>query len=37
MIKWYVKLFGRLLNARVLNSLVIYKQNVEQNVDHLKF
>jgi len=37
MSKWYMKLFGRLLHARVLNSLVIYKHNVEQNVDHLKF
>jgi hypothetical protein len=37
MSKWYMKLFRSLLNARVLNSLVIYKQNVEQNVDHLKF
>lgn len=35
--KWYMKLFGRLLNARVLNSLFIYEQNVEQNVNHLKF
>jgi hypothetical protein len=35
--KWYMKLFRRLLNAKVLNSLVIYRQNIELNVDHLKF
>ena len=37
MSKWYMKLFGRLLNARVLSCIVIYEQSVEQNVDHLKY
>jgi hypothetical protein len=35
--RWYMKLFRRLLNATVLNSLVTDRQNVEQKVDHLKF
>jgi hypothetical protein len=35
--KWYMKLFRRLLNAMVLNSLVIYRQNIGQNIDHIKF
>ena len=35
--KWCIKLFRRLLNATVLNSLVIYRYNVEGNVDQLKF
>jgi hypothetical protein len=35
--KWYMKLFRRLLNATVLNSLVIYGQNGGRNVDHLTF
>jgi len=35
--RWYTKLFRRLLNATVLNSLVTYRQNVERKVDHLKF
>jgi len=35
--KWYMKLFRRLLNATVLNSLVIYRQNGGRNVDHLTF
>jgi len=37
MSRWYMKLFRRLPNAMVLNSLVTYRQNVEQKVDHLKF
>jgi hypothetical protein len=37
MSRWYMKLFRRVLNATILNSLVIYRQNVEQKVDHLKF
>jgi hypothetical protein len=37
MSKWYMKLFRRLLNATVLNSLVIYRQNIGRNIDHLKF
>lgn len=32
-----MKLFRRLLNARVLNCIVIYEQCVERNVDHLKY
>jgi len=35
--KQYMKLFKRLLNTMVLNYIVIYRQNVGQNVDHLKF
>jgi hypothetical protein len=33
----YMKLFRGLLNTTVLNSLVIYRQNVGKNVDHPKF
>jgi hypothetical protein len=35
--KWCIKLFRRLLTATVLNSSVIYRYNVERNVDQLKF
>jgi hypothetical protein len=35
--KWYMKLIRRLLNTTVLNYLVTYRQNIGQNVDHLKF
>ena len=35
--KWYMTLFRRLLNATVLNSLVIYRQNGGPNVDHITF
>ena len=35
--KWYMKLFRRLLNTTVLNSLVTYRQNIGRKVDHLKF
>ena len=35
--RWYMKLFRRLLNVMVLNSLVTYTQNVERKVYHLKF
>jgi hypothetical protein len=35
--KWCINLFRRLLNATFLNSLVIYRCNVERNVDQLKF
>jgi hypothetical protein len=34
--KWFMK-FRRLLNATVLDSLVIYRQNIGREVDHLKF
>jgi hypothetical protein len=34
---WYMKLFRGLLNATVLNSLVIYRKNLGKNVDHPKF
>ena len=34
--KWYMRSFRRLLNATVLNSLVIYRQNTGRNIDHLK-
>jgi hypothetical protein len=35
--KWYMKLFRRLLNATVLNALVIYRQNIGRNIDQLTF
>jgi hypothetical protein len=35
--KSYMKLLRRLLNATVLNALVIYRQNVGRNIDHLTF
>jgi hypothetical protein len=35
--KGYMKLFRRLLSATVLSSLIIYRNNLDQNVDHVKF
>ena len=35
--KWYMKLFRRLLNSAVLNALIIYRENVNKNVDHFTF
>jgi hypothetical protein len=36
--KWYIKMFGRLLNITVPNSMVICRANSEQTkIDHFKF
>ncbi|PNF29055.1 hypothetical protein B7P43_G13906 [Cryptotermes secundus] len=35
--KWYHKLFRRLLNASVLNSLILFRQNTKTNIEHLSF
>jgi hypothetical protein len=37
MTKWYLKLFKRLLNAAVLNSLIIYKQTTGRHCEQLSF
>jgi hypothetical protein len=33
--KWYMKLFRRLLNATVLNTLIIYRHNTGHKIDQL--
>jgi hypothetical protein len=35
--KWYMKLFKRLLNSTVLNSMIIFRQATGRNIDHLSF
>jgi hypothetical protein len=35
--KWYHKLFKRLLNATVLNALIVYRRNCDKPVEHLSF
>ncbi|XP_054259936.1 piggyBac transposable element-derived protein 4-like [Macrosteles quadrilineatus] len=35
-LKWYVKIFKRLLNISVLNSFIIWKSNT-QKIDHISF
>jgi hypothetical protein len=35
--KCYMKLFRRHLKVKIVNFLVIYTQNIERNVDHIKF
>lgn len=35
--KWYMKLFRRLLNATVLNSMIIYRQNTGNPIEQLAF
>nr|XP_034195065.1 piggyBac transposable element-derived protein 4-like [Osmia lignaria] len=37
MSKWYIKLFRRLLNVTVLNSMIIYKHNTKRNISQLAF
>ena len=37
MSRWYMKLFKRLLNAAVLNSLIIFKQNTGGHCEQLYF
>jgi hypothetical protein len=37
MIKCYMKLFRRLPNTIILNSLITYRKNVGRKVDHSKF
>jgi hypothetical protein len=35
--KWYMKLFRRLLNATVLNALIIYRHTTRKQIDQLAF
>jgi hypothetical protein len=35
--KWYMKLFRRLLNATILNALIIYRSNTGKQIDQLSF
>jgi hypothetical protein len=36
--KWYIKMFRRLLNSTILNSMIIFRKNSPQTkTDHLKF
>jgi hypothetical protein len=38
MTKWYIKLFQKLLNATILNSMIICKANSPGiKIDHLKY
>jgi len=37
MTKWYLKLFKRLLNSTVLNSLVVYRQVMGRNIQQLLY
>jgi hypothetical protein len=35
--KWYMKLFRRLLNATVLNAMIIYRRNMGKKIRQLAF
>jgi hypothetical protein len=35
--KWYMKLFRRILNARVLNAMIIYRYNAMKQITQLPF
>jgi hypothetical protein len=35
--KWYMKLFRRLLNATVLNAMIIYRHNTGKQINQLAF
>jgi hypothetical protein len=37
MSKWYLKLFKRLLNSTVLNSIVVYRQVMGRNIEQLSY
>jgi hypothetical protein len=37
MTKWYLKLFKRLLNSTVLNSIVVYRQVTGRNIEQLSY
>ena len=37
MIKWYLKIFKRLLNTTVLNSFVVYRQVTGRNIQQLSY
>jgi hypothetical protein len=37
MTKWYLKLFKRLLNSTVLNSINVYRQVTERNIEQLPY
>ena len=35
--KWYMKLFRRLLNASILNSMIVYRNNKDKRIQQLSF
>ncbi|PNF24933.1 hypothetical protein B7P43_G09365 [Cryptotermes secundus] len=35
--KWYMKLFRRLLNASILNSMIVYRSNTGKRIQQLSF
>ncbi|XP_023721062.1 piggyBac transposable element-derived protein 4-like [Cryptotermes secundus] len=35
--KWYMKLFRRLLNASILNSMIVYRSNTGKRIQQLTF
>ena len=35
--KWYMKLFRRLLNASILNSMIVYRNNTDKRIQQLSF
>jgi hypothetical protein len=38
MTNWYIKMFRRLLNATILNTIVICRANLQEKlIEHLKF
>jgi len=37
MTKWYLKLFKRLLNSTVLNSIVVYRQVTGRDIEQLSY
>jgi hypothetical protein len=37
MTKWYLKLFNRLLNSTVLNSIVVYRKITGRNIERLSY
>jgi hypothetical protein len=37
MTKWHLKLFKRLLNFTVLNSIVVYRQVTGRNIEQLSY
>jgi hypothetical protein len=37
MIKWFMKLFQRLLNSTVLNALILYRENTGKRIEQLSY
>jgi hypothetical protein len=35
--KWYIKLFKHLLSCTVLSSIILFRQVMGQNIDHLSY